>query len=205
MRKNIIITLILLAVTTFSSSAMDNYPFSAGLTISGKMGVNAAEVPSGINNALAILSGVDVALVGYLPMSEDSKTGLFVELGYTNTPFSLKYYGSDISGDVNQKFITISPVVLISGFTAGLDFGFNLDTKMDKNILHLAPLDDDININVRLGGMVPLYTHSLGILNLVANAAYSITGSTYMGGNYTYHPTTLSIGLNYLFNLESDY
>jgi len=180
----------------------DNYPFSAGLSVSGKMGINAAKVPDGIQNNPSLLKGVDFGVLGYLPMSEDSRTGLFVELGYTNTPFALKNYATNITGHINQKLLTISPYLLMSGFTIGLDFGFALSKTVDPEVLIFTPMDNDINVNIRVGGMIPLHTSSIGTLNFIANATYSLTGLQYLQTAYTYQPSTLSIGLNYLFNLE---
>ena len=203
--KKIVLSLFIVSVLSFGSlSASTNYPFSAGISISGKIGVNAAEVPNGVQNALSVLKGVDIALLGYLPMSENSKTGLFVELGYTNTPFGLKYYGTNETGHINQKLITISPLFLMSGFVVGLDFGFAASTAVDDNVVaNLLPMENSLNVNVRVGGMIPLHTSKIGVLNFTANATYSLTGSDYWQGAYTYNPTTLSIGLNYLFNLEN--
>jgi hypothetical protein len=171
------------------------------------MGINAAEVPNSIQNALSVLKGVDFALLGYLPMSEDSRTGLFVELGHTNTPFGIKYYGlaDRDNGHINQRFFTISPYLLMSGFTIGLDFGFALklrESDLNNVTANLIPMKSDINVNLRIGGMVPLLTSDLGTLNFIVNGTYSFTGLSYCGTAYTYRPSTLSMGLNYLFNLE---
>ncbi|MPN38858.1 hypothetical protein SDC9_186383 [bioreactor metagenome] len=52
--------------------------------------------------------------------------------------------------------------------------------------------------------MYPIYENQVGSLNIVANATYGLTGSSYWNSHYTYHPTTLSLGFSYLFNLESE-
>jgi len=195
---------LMLIVSGKSMLVAGNYPFSVGLSLAGKMGVNAAEVPQNIQNALSILKGADVGLLGYLPMSEDSKTGLFVELGYTNTPFGIGYYGLPTShnGHINQKFFTISPYILMYGFTVGLDFGFPLSKSLERVDATLIPIEPDISASLRVGGMFPLHTSQIGTLNFTVNATYSITGLDYWNATYTYNPATLSIGLNYLFNLE---
>ena len=205
MKNRLLMNLLLLFtvanLATNSIFAADNYPFSVGASVLGKFGVNAAEVPQGTQNAISFLNGVDFALVGYMPMSEESKTGLFLELGYTNSPFGLKSTGFPEVYKVNAKFFTISPILLMSGFTVGLDFGFGLST--DYNFSeYYRPMDNDINVNLRIGGIIPVYQNRIGALNFIINGTYSITGMQYSDGGFTYHPSSLSFGLNYLFNME---
>jgi len=202
MKKIFLCLALMLIVSGKSMLVAGNYPFSVGLSLAGKMGVNAAEVPEGTQNALGF-AVPDVGLLGYLPMSEDSKTGLFVELGYINTPFGLKGYKENITRHINQKFFAISPYILMSGLTIGLDFAFALSgTVRVKDVTtDFTPWNNDLNVNLRVGGMIPLHTSSIGSLNFIINGTYALTGADY-SGNYTYNPATLSIGLNYLFNLE---
>lgn len=201
MKNKFLTTMFLLLAATSSIFAADNYPFSIGASISTKFGVNAAAVPDGTQNALLFLRGADFALSGYMPMSEDSKTGLFLELGYTNLPFGLKQTGFNEVYEVNTKFFTISPVLLMSGFTIGADFGFALSTNYNY-LIEYAPMDNDINVNLRVGGMIPLYQNKIGALNFIIHATYSITGMQYGYSDHTYHPSAISLGLNYLLNIE---
>jgi hypothetical protein len=207
MKRNIIVTIIItfsiLAFAPAKSFSLDNYPFGAGISVLTKMGINASEVRTDYQNALSYLGGVDVAAMVYVPMANDSRTGVFFEVGYTNTPWAIKrYYDKEVS-EINQKYLTISPIIMMSGFCIGADLGFKVfDNWVDEKVLFgLLPYDDDFNLNLRIGGMMPLYTTEMGTLNFVVNASYSVTGSTC--GDVTYHPATISLGFNYLFDLES--
>ena len=197
----------LLVFETSLLLALDNYPFSVGASISGKMGINAASVPSGLQNAISILGGVDAAVLAYMPMSDDTRTGVFLEIGYTNTPFGLKQYGTgnNQTSYLNQKWLTISPIILMSGVAIGLEFGFNaFEDEVDKKYFMFGnmPRKPDFNVSLRVGYMYPIFTNHIGSLNFHINATYNITGSDY--GDNTYSPATMSLGLNYLFNLETD-
>jgi hypothetical protein len=192
--------------TTFSAKnaafAQENYPVGVGINLSGKMGINAADVPQGWQNNVAVLKGIDVGIFGFMPMANDSRTGIVLELAYTNMPFNLKSYDYGDITELNTKFITLSPYLLFSGFTVGVDIGFNLDNEIENGSALLLPYDNDLNVNVRVGGMIPIHQSDLGVFNFIANATYSLTGSNYAGGGFTYNPATLSLGLSYLFNLE---
>jgi hypothetical protein len=180
-----------------------NYPYSIGLSISGKAGMNAASVPQGVQNTPHFLEGVDVAALGYIPFTDDSRIGLILEVGYSNTPFGLKLYETKEKSYINQKCISISPLFLLEGFTIGFDIGVaQLDTWVDDNKMfgvNNMP-EDDFRMNLRLGGMIPLNTTKVGTLNLCINATYAIVGSEYNNG--TYNPVTMAFGFNYIFNLE---
>jgi hypothetical protein len=193
--------LLLLFLSASSLLALDNYPFSVGASIVGKVGVNAASTPSGIQNAVSFLKGIDAAAMVYLPMSDESRTGVFVELGYTNTPFGVKEYSQQQFSYINQKWLTISPIVMMSGLAIGLEFGFDaFNDYIDENQLFgNIPFKEDFNVSLRIGYMQPLLFSPVGVLNFIINGTYNITGSNY--GDYTYNPATISLGLNYLFNI----
>lgn len=196
--------LFLFILQTTSLLALDNYPFSVGPSIAGKMGISTGTTPSGIQNAVSFLSGVDLAAMVYLPMSNDSRTGVFVELGYTNTPFGIKLWQEQKFSYMNQKWLTISPLLIMSGVLIGLEFGFNAfdDWVDDKKMFGNLPMKkDDFNVTLRVGFMHPVWTTPLGTLNFQLNGTYNITGANYL--DFTYSPVTLSLGLNYLFDLES--
>ena len=205
MKTKVLLLVSLLVLNTSSLLAFDNYPFSVGASIAGKMGVNASNVPNGIYNNLSFLKGVDLAAMVYLPMSDESRTGMFVEIGYTNTPFGLKQRETNFTSWMNQKWLTISPILLMSGVSVGLDFGFNaFDDVIDEDYLMFGNLPlakDGFNVTLRAGYMYPVFTSSIGTLNFMFNATYNITGTTYRG-DFTYNPATFSLGLNYLFNLS---
>ncbi len=208
MKIKILSLMFLFVLQTGSLLALDNYPFSVGVSIAGKTGVNAAEVPSGIQNAVSILSAMDAAAMVYIPMSNDSRTGIFVELGYTNTPFGLKQLGCSatpsINSYMNQKWLTVSPILMMSGLSVGLEFGFDAfkDWVDGNNMFGLLPVKkDDFNVTLRVGYMYPVWATSVGTLNFQINGTYNITGANY--SNYTYNPATISLGLNYLFNLDA--
>ena len=204
MKTKFLILLFMLVFNTSSLLASDNYPFSIGASIMGKMGVSATTTPVGMQNALSFLEGVDASLMAYMPMSDDSRTGMFLEIGYTNTPFGIKLYQGATSY-YNQKWLTISPVLLVSGVEIGIEFGFDaFDDVVDKNgMFGNTPRKPDFNVNLRIGYMYPMLTSSLGTLNFVAHGTYNVTGSDYWTNpDFSYTPVTLSLGLNYLFNLS---
>ena len=207
MKKQFFLILILLLLFSSNlSKASDNYPFSVGVGLMAKSGINVASVPDGLQNAFSIYEGVDIAALLYLPMSDDTRTGVLLEAAYTNVPFGLKYYGDPkYNGNAVQRWLNISVSVMLSGVIVGLDFGF--DAFKDKydvffDNTQTVPLSkNDFNANLKVGGIVPVYESQLGCLNFYIMGTYNITGIDYRG-DYTYNPVTLGLGLNYLFNLE---
>jgi len=190
--------------------AENNYPPSFGLSISTKMGINAAAVPKGIQNAPAILKGVDFAGMGYLPLSSKSRIGFMLEFGSTNSPFELTSNNiSHITGSLfnpdtsyisekfyfSQRAFTISPLFVLSGFVVGVDIGFpgavkhpdvtikniNInDISRINEVARLVPMSNDVDVSFRMGCIIPVFTSSAGTLNFIANLTYQITGIDYM-------------------------
>jgi len=152
----------------------------------------------------------------YLPMSDDTRTGVLAEVTYNNVPFGMKWHHSqqfvERSSWAVQKWLNISVSLMLSGFIAGIDFGFDAfnDWTDDKAGIFASgnwPLaKNDFNINIKFGGMIPFYYlkshdgYDWGIFNFSVIGTYNITGADYQV--YSYNPFTIGIGLSFLFNLE---
>lgn len=180
------------------------YPMSVGAYINGKVGVNAAEVPNGVKNGVLVLNGVDFGAVGYFPFSKTSNTAGLLEIGYSSFPFKLAAAGnSSIESDIKMNYVTVSPQIYFSGFTIGCDLGFHASTEIKNNKFEFEDEVGEFMLNIKLGGMIPIWVTETGRINLLLKGIYAITGSSYgIGEDFEFHPASLGIGLNYLFNLK---
>ncbi|MDR0926208.1 MAG: hypothetical protein LBO69_00390 [Ignavibacteria bacterium] len=203
--KKYLLVLSMLVITSSSLFAQDNYPFSLGVSASvGAIGTNTSHTPRGIGNVIDFFDSWNAAAVGYLPMADDSRTGVFIEIGITNAAWGMKLDTFGFKGYINQRLFTVSPILMMSGFTFGIDFGFAEKYTIKEDFsLEYMPYQNDLNASIRIGYMQPLYTTSFGTLNVHGNFTYSVTSPTYYG-DYDYTPLTLNIGLNYLISLGYD-
>jgi len=207
MKNKFILSLVCLfvifGINNFSSyAATKKLSMGLGAYINGKIGINAAEVMPGIKNNI-LLGGPDFGIIGCVPLSEDMSTAGMLEVGYTSLPFSTKIELVGKNVEYVFKYVTISPQFFISGFTVGLDIGFHNATYLngtETSIYNSAA--EGIYTAVKLGGMFPVLTNELGALSVALNGSYALTGIGNEGEKYPFHPASLSLGLNYMFNLE---
>lgn len=217
--KQVICTLTLLVVLTSFSYAQrygdDGYnlnvndPMGAGLYLGYKFGVNAAKVPSGIENGMGLANMIDIGAEAYIPFDPTSRMGLLFQLAYANYPYEISATEGGDPMQYNFTNIDIGAQFYISGFTIGIIAGFpsggtlNLgDQSFDINSDGLATL-----VSLALGGHFNVYKNDLGRMVLKIQATYGITGqlaSDYNADNksFNYHPASLMFGIGWIFDLD---
>lgn len=196
-----------------------NYPLSVGPYLGIRGGVNTTDPPEGIKNAFSISSLPDFGVTGYLPLSDEQKMGAVLDLGYHTISYGQKFDADeDMNWVLNLNYFNIGPAFSFNGFLIGLNVGVPLggtNSSDDEEIQQfLLGGEEEIDIEadhmativeLRLGGMIPLVKTETGRLNFIIDAGYFLTGvadSKELGDDENnYHPVTLRLGLNYLFNL----
>jgi hypothetical protein len=185
-----------------------NYPYGVGPFVLFKGGVNSSEVPEGIKNGVAFIPMPDIGVTGYIPFTDDAKTGLAVDLAYCTYGYELKAtFKEDEPSTLTFNYLTFGPSFHVSGFLVGFNFGIPLG----GNIEAFNGSESDINsedlatmVELRLGAMIPLVESQTGRLNLLLMGGYFLTGQ-YKEDNsgFNTHPASLGLGLNYIFNVSN--
>ncbi|MGA2297807.1 MAG: hypothetical protein ABSG15_09705 [FCB group bacterium] len=208
--KNIFIYILVLFISANYVLAQhsENFPFGVGPFVTLKGGVNAASVPSGIKNDFTINGLPDFGATGYIPLTEKSHLGLAVDLAYSSYFYDNKHTNASDNWTSQASYITLGPNLYVSGFIIGLNFGLPLSIKaklppyyynFDNKTSDLAFM-----VEVRLGGMIPLYYNEFGRLTLIIQGGYFLTGQMTNLTNYNPHPASGSIGIGYIFNLQQN-
>lgn len=210
MKKYFMVLIILISANTMF--AQENFPMSAGLFVSIKGGVNAADVPKGVKNGFAFNSMPDIGANFYLPLAEKNRIGLTLDLAYTSYFFQMKYTGDEDNPWVTQSnYFTLSPALDLYGFIIGFNFGLPLSISSDKDFVDKNLDKDNLNFatEIKLGGLIPVFYNETGRLNIIIMAGYFLTGQYDKTDNipglrdgFNTHPASLSFGLNYMFNVE---
>lgn len=206
-----LITLIFVFTALTLTASAQNYPFGLGVSAAGKAGVNTSFVPNGFKNAVAIYPGVDISALVYFPFDNEgnNRNGVIGEISYSHTPLRINDYQGNNGGNIAMPYIGASIKLMMSGFYIGAELAFTSEAECEDFIYNngFAPLDEDMGVNLNLGYMHPIARFgehgSLGTLNFFANVGYGLSGTQFQV-NRNYHPATLSLGLNFMFNMEAE-
>ncbi|MES2767364.1 MAG: outer membrane beta-barrel protein [Bacteroidota bacterium] len=227
--------------TTSATTASDKYSIFIGPYIAGK-----GSIPIAVAESRLMAPGFnpDFGVTALFPFGKGSSMGVGVDLGYTGYTYTTKpLISNDTTDAINTikekyNYITFAPYLNLGGFTLGLNFGFpSSATFTDDNDSTVSMVRDTNTIfpkeidatqylktlmEVRVGGMIPVFSNDMGRLNINLQAGYVFSGlytdhKNYVGAyegtsldpnnnkkpkeelNPT--PVTLSLGLSYLFNL----
>lgn len=210
MKKYFVILVIMFSA--ISLNAQENFPISAGLFVSLKGGVNAADIPKGIKNGFSFNTMPDIGANFYLPLAEKNKIGLTFDLSYNSYFFQMKYTGfEDNPWILQSNYFTISPSLDLYGFILGFNFCIPLGLSSDKDAINDKLDKEHLNFatELKLGGLIPVFYNETGRLNIIIIAGYFLTGQfddgKYAPGlrtDFNTHPASLSFGLNYMFNIS---
>lgn len=205
--KKLLILLILVFSSINSSNAFAaediNYPMAIGLEAGYKMGINAADVPQGVKNAVGMAKLPDFGVQFYMPFQGSNKMGLLANLGYYTFPYAFTY--ENIGGDFkyNYSYLAFGADFFVSGFTIGVNYGMPASASLNDFDINTSSLASAFEF--RLGTHIPLIENNSGRLNLNIRASYFLTGqleqSQLIAGKNT-NPASLFFGLSYLFNLQ---
>ena len=237
----ILLSLIIGSLTIFSAQAKppqttdnqskNNFPISVGPYLTLKAGVNTTTV-DGMQNAVNFNGMPDLGVTAYIPFSEKSPIGGFLDLGLCTHSFGLKLISEKTGGfgDITWKnyyqYFNISPNLYLGGFTLGFNFGFPISAKFkdyeidNPNISSLEQYlgeneADSENLNtlieVTIGGMIPVLADETGRLNIIIRASYTFS-NLYEGSDNLNQlfkvsypeiiPASVSLGIDYLFNIQ---
>lgn len=204
------------AVMTLAAVSASAQLLSAGAGFLYKGGFNGGTIRDGRKTDINFNSMVDLSAIGLLRFSKTSDMGFMLEIGTAEYSFRMRPENEDVANDGNTGLYSISkfaitPSLYLGGFTLGASFGFG-DEQTVENIDGspvdiLRPFTDfgqpvivaSPTIELRIGGMIPLWKHDDGVLNLNLSAGYMLTGLYDDGGDNNAKPVSAGIGLNYLF------
>jgi len=197
------------------------YPNGIGGQIAWGGGINLRTAVPNSDNAFTLNNFPDIALSGYMTLSNEKNLGMTGELGLYKTSYGV-YSGSNLT--VNQiKYFYVGAAVYYEGAFAGLNYGFprggdriNPDNSSED---YASDLFSNL-IEIKLG-----YTHTLWYnrndarLNILFQIGYSITGiqttditipdPRYQGDNrvkrFNYQPFQAKLGIQYIVNVQGNY
>ncbi|MFN8362043.1 MAG: hypothetical protein U0264_19215 [Candidatus Kapaibacterium sp.] len=207
------------------------FTISGGPYIYGKYGINISERPyysySSYYNRLTVTTendpsmDVDFGIVGKISLVDIGMTAIF-DGGYSTTSSTIKL-GSDATDNetytTRVHYLNLSPMLNFKWFLIGGNFGLPLSATTtnasDTRSISAASSEEmRMKIELRLGATFPVVKNSNGNLNLVVLGNFMFTGlygdTPYDNPGYAIlhysnltNPRvwTLSLGVNYLFNI----
>jgi hypothetical protein len=205
------------AVLLISATGASAQMLSAGAGILYKGGLNGGTVRDGRKTDLNFNSMVDISAIGLLRFSKASDMGVMLELGNGNYSFMMRPENEDVANDANTGVytvtnFTVTPSLYLGGFTLGAAFGFGGEQTVENvdgsSVDALRSFSDfgqaavtvaSPTIELRIGGLIPLWKHDDGVLNLALSAGYMLPGLYDDGGDNNAKPVSAGIGINYLF------
>ena len=156
---------------------------------------------------VASIGILDFGISAFYPLNENKDVAALLEVG--NAFYSI-YESKETSSDFNT--IDISPQIYLKGFTIGFDFGFFYSLKKNSSLLsqydYKRHLQYPYLLNLKFGGIIPVYKIGTGTLNVLVKATTSLSniGYNYYIGNYLLllssekiQIISASVGLNYMF------
>jgi len=191
---------------------MQAQKMAIGPSLLWKGGVNVGNIPTGAKTAVNFNPIPDIAATFRMLLNTEESVGFTADLGYAQYTYRMRPESEAIANDNNtfiykHSFFNIAPSFFLSGFQIGASFGFPLaysimnvsgTTEADITAKQTSP-----NIEVRIGGMIPVFRNKTGSVNFLVHGGYMLTGLMDLGTTDEFNPKAASfgIGVNYLFNL----
>jgi hypothetical protein len=207
-----------LFLSPFCAQAQMFKNLSIGPYFAFKAGVNVGNVQDGRKNGLALTGVPDFGVSSKVILSDTRDLGITFDLGYSSYAYKIKNADNSDSYTMKYGYINLNPNLYFSGLLLGLNFGIPVNANYGPSI---STSKIGFMTEFRLGGIVPLYSDNESSLNFIVNAGYMLTG---IYGDYPnddplktiikpvppqkitdkFNPRalSLSIGINYLFNLN---
>lgn len=212
-----ILTLLVLLITTGELFSQDIKTMSLGPSALYKAGVSAVNTPKGRKNGVGFNGVPDFGASFYLPMSTTSNLGLDMEMGYSSYSYILKSAHNDDEFQFNHSYFTINPNFYFGGFLLGFSFGLPISSDYDGTEVKTST--QNTFIEVKIGGMIPIFKDETGELNFVIMGGYALTPmySDYVKNDplngilptdelihdkHNPRIASLGMGFNFLFNLK---
>ncbi len=210
--KRIVVAVLLLAGLTVVTSAQN---LLVGPGVLFKAGLNAGDIPTGQKTTANVNFMPDINATLMYMFSKESSVGLLCDLGYNATSYRMRPENESAANDDNTlitkvSFLMFAPSLYLSGFTLGAGIGIpvasnssnvsgTVDVSASSLSNHASPY-----IEIRLGGMIEAMKNESGVLNIVVQGGYGVTGLLQSSTGtvpYNPRPVTFGIGVNYLFGL----
>ncbi len=207
MKKYILAFCILISYGLYSQNGFNDLllkQYQLGIFLTGKGCVNTVEPPQGIKNDFQLSKLPDFGLkFSYKFTGTDTK--LFADVSYLSTFMKYKLYNNPTINWINEfHYINIGLGFEFSSFLISLNIGLPSSGKLgitQGNSIELKKNDMNTMFQIRVGASIPIVQDVLGDLNFIVFADYFLVGVLKQDSNYNPRIASLSIGLNYMFNL----
>lgn len=187
-----------------------------GPTLLFKAGVNAGNIPEGQKTAMNFNGAPDISANVLWLFNKGANLGIIGDFSYSTLSYRMRPESEAAANDDNTSVIkptyfTISPGFYLSSFTIGVGLNFPMGINISSvSGNEISTNSDNLQsplIDVRIGGMVPVYEHETGRLSVLVHFAYAVSGlgKPIAGVDDTYNPKVMSggLGLAYHFNLTN--
>lgn len=199
------------AAFVFSAACATAQFLSVGPTMVFKGGVNAGNIPEGQKTGTNISVVPDFSATGLVRFAKESDMGATFDIGYSTYTYRMRPESEAASNDNNTfvhsiSAVTITPGLYFAGFQLGAAFVFPSSYSVESLSGLTVPGTTTNGMNspaveIRVGGLIPLWKHEDGVLNAVLHGGYMVTGQNSNGGTYNPTPASFGIGLNYFFTV----
>jgi hypothetical protein len=207
--KTVILSMFLafFAVSQTFSAEFDEefFPFQIGAYITGKGCVNTVEPPQGVKNDFQLSKMPDIGVKFSYQFQPTSSSKVFAELSYLSIYYKQKLYNNSSINWVNEfHYFNLGVGFEFSSMFLSLNLGFPSSGKWG---IYVVPLDlktEEMNtmFQIRFGGAIPIFQNRIGSLNFLIFGDYFLVGALTQESNYNPRVASLSIGLNYMFNIR---
>lgn len=214
--KTVLLALSMFILSTVTSIAQE---MSIGPNIFYKAGVSAVETPKDRKNGVAPSEYPDFKLVFHYPFNDKKSIGITTDIGLSNFSYLMVAYETNDKVTVNHSYFTINPNLNFGGFLLGLEVGIPISSNFDGKEIKTSI--QKITADVTIGGMIPIFTDDIGVLNLIIFGTYNFTGvykdfvkddpmqlsgvcpvcPSKLNASNNPRPASLGLGFSFLFNL----
>lgn len=209
--------LLVATVMVFSTSQLMAQKVLLGPSLVVKGGVNAGNIPEGQKTAFNFHGGPDFSANILYLFNKDMNIGIMGDIGYSTYSYRMRPESESIANDDNTSvikpsYVVLAPSFFMGGFTIGVALGFpssysvsNVSGKIKSDL----PTDNlkSPMIELRIGGMIPLYDFVGGRISIIPQVGYMVSGMVkeVAGFDSTYDPKIISggLGVSYHFNLTN--
>ncbi len=189
-----------------------------GPTLMFKGGLNAGNIPDGQKTAFNIHTMPDITANILWLFNKGANLGLMGDVGLATYSYRMRPESESIANDENTlvtetQYFIVAPSFFFSGFTIGAAFGFptSIDiSNVSGSMIVTSTSTDNLTsplIELRAGGMIPVWETPTGRLSAIVQFGYSLTGQVKDDAlvDPDLNPKNMSggIGIAYHFNLTN--
>ncbi|ROL57027.1 hypothetical protein D9V84_06280 [Bacteroidetes/Chlorobi group bacterium Naka2016] len=198
--------------TTISLFAQNEYwgvkttpSFQLGVYVTGKGCINTVDPPQGIKNDFQLSKMPDIGAKFSYKFEGTTNTKIFADISYLSAYMKYKLYNNSSINWTNEfHYINFGVGVELSSFLISLNLGIPTSGKwgVTQGLSYdIETKDLSTMLQLRVGAAIPIVESELGSLNFLIHADYFLVGALSQDSNYNPRIASLSLGLNYMFNL----